>query len=228
MQRFAFVLSLAAIATFATTSAAQRRDRGENIPAGHRPPPGMCRLWIDGRAPGLQPKPTDCATAERRADENTHIIYGDNTPFPGKGEGKWKTKKNKDRDRWCDEGDRRNHPDCKGRDDEDDDDDDDKYDRDRDRSRNFDRSRYPRRLPEMETARLYQSGQRPEQVRRWVGERTFRVELIDADRNGVPERAEWLNRSGKIVQVWTDRNRDGRADRVVFYDDGKPVRVVER
>ncbi|MGI9077405.1 MAG: hypothetical protein ACR2G6_08755 [Gemmatimonadaceae bacterium] len=229
MQR-SIILSFAAIATFATAGEAQRRDRGDDVPPGHRPPPGMCRIWLDGIAPGLQPKPTDCATAEREAGENAHIIYGDRTPLPGKGKGKWKGKKDKDRDRWCDNDERRNDRACRDRDDDTDDDRSRDRDRDRDRDRNadWDRSRYPDRLPEMGTAILYRNGQRPAQVRRWLGERELTVQVIDLDNNGQPERATWRNRSGELVQIWTDRNRDGRADRVEIYDDGKRVRVFEK
>ncbi len=226
MQRSAVILSIAAIATFATTGEAQRRDRGDNIPPGHRPPSGMCRVWIDGIAPGLQPKPTDCATAERAAGENARIIYGDRTPFPGKGMDKRRGDRDKDRDHWCNDDARRNHPDCKDRDrDKDRDDDDDDTDRDRDGK--WDRSRYPKRLPEMRMAILYQRGRRLEAVRRWVGSRDLRVEVVDSDRNGTPERATWLDQRGKVVQIWIDRNRDGRVDRVEFYDGGRQVHVIE-
>jgi len=41
-----------------------RRDNGEqaglNIPNGHRPPPGSCRVWYPDRPPGHQPPPTSC------------------------------------------------------------------------------------------------------------------------------------------------------------------------
>lgn len=31
-----------------------------DIPAGHYPPPGECRVWLPGRPPGQQPPPGDC------------------------------------------------------------------------------------------------------------------------------------------------------------------------
>lgn len=31
-----------------------------NIPAGHYPPPGECRVWFPDRAPGQQPPPIKC------------------------------------------------------------------------------------------------------------------------------------------------------------------------
>lgn len=50
-------------------------DRGRRygaIPRGHMPPPGLCRVWIDGRPPGQQPAPMACSRAEavaaRRGD----------------------------------------------------------------------------------------------------------------------------------------------------------------
>ncbi|MBC7789913.1 MAG: hypothetical protein H7Z74_08195 [Anaerolineae bacterium] len=228
MNRFAVIVSLAAAAAFANPAEAQRRDRGENIPAEYRPPAGQCRIWIDGIAPGLQPKPTSCEAAERAARENTHIIYGSQVQFPssqtsGSSQAGGWTKV--DRDQWCRENSRRNHPDCRNRDRDWDDDDDD--DRDRDRNGQWDRSRYPERLPEMRSAIFYQRGQRVEEVRRWVGERNLRVEMIDSDDNGRPERVTWLNRGGKVIQVWVDRNRDGRADRIEFYKNGKRFRVLD-
>lgn len=54
---------------------AQGRDGG--IPAGHRPPPGMCRIWVDGVPAGQQPAATDCATALRTRPSNGRVIFGD-------------------------------------------------------------------------------------------------------------------------------------------------------
>ena len=64
---------------FATPLSAQRRDRdkGDDIPPAHRPPPGMCRVWVDGVPPGQQPAPTDCRTAIRNRPRNGRVIFGD-------------------------------------------------------------------------------------------------------------------------------------------------------
>lgn len=95
--------------------------RGSKVPPGHRPPPGMCRVWIDGVSPGHQPEATDCASARVQSARipNSRVIYGDDASFPGKGKGKFK---NRDRTRdgtfggiW----DRRNDSDDRWDDDED-------------------------------------------------------------------------------------------------------------
>jgi hypothetical protein len=53
------------------------RSRGySRVPPGHLPPPGLCRIWIDGVPPGRQPRPTDCATAQRYRPVNARMIYG--------------------------------------------------------------------------------------------------------------------------------------------------------
>ena len=46
------------------------------VPPGHLPPSGLCRIWIDGVPPGRQPRPTDCATAQRSRPANARVIYG--------------------------------------------------------------------------------------------------------------------------------------------------------
>jgi hypothetical protein len=62
-------------ALFAATSVAGAQLR-DNIPPGHMPSPGMCRVWIDGVPAGRQPAQTDCATARRTAPANARILYG--------------------------------------------------------------------------------------------------------------------------------------------------------
>lgn len=47
-------------------------------------------------------------------------------------------------------------------------------------------------------------------------------------RSGGPHRITWLDRSGRVVQVWQDDDRDGRADRVTIYENGRVVRVLRR
>jgi hypothetical protein len=45
------------------------------IPPGHLPPPGMCRVWIEGRPPGRQPKPRDCDRIDRSAPRGSLVLY---------------------------------------------------------------------------------------------------------------------------------------------------------
>lgn len=89
MRSSRLIVSAAAVVALAGPLAAQGRGRNTNgVPPGQRPRAGMCRVWIDGVPPGQQPAPTDCATAARNLPANARIIYGDETPFPGKGKGR--------------------------------------------------------------------------------------------------------------------------------------------
>lgn len=54
-----------------------RRPQEPEIPREHRPPQGMCRVWLDGVPPGQQPAPTDCATAVRNRPKNGRVIFGE-------------------------------------------------------------------------------------------------------------------------------------------------------
>ena len=74
MIRFALLVLLAAAAPLG----AQARDQSTtDIPPGDRPPPGMCRIWLNGVPASRQPAPTDCATAIRRRPPNARVIFGD-------------------------------------------------------------------------------------------------------------------------------------------------------
>lgn len=115
------------------SSVQEQRDRdsrraGNKIPPGHLPPAGMCRIWIDGVPPGRQPAPTDCQTAVATKPANARVIWGDQTPFPGKGKDKAKSD-----DRFDDDDDKKGKKNkMKDRRDHDrDDDDDDKVRADR-------------------------------------------------------------------------------------------------
>src|ERR687896_2501206 len=79
MFKLSGIVALFALALAAPSGAQGRdRDRGaDDIPAGHRPPPGMCRIWVDGVPPGQQPAPTDCRTAIRNRPPNGRVIFGD-------------------------------------------------------------------------------------------------------------------------------------------------------
>ncbi|HUF64586.1 MAG TPA: hypothetical protein VMM17_01290 [Gemmatimonadaceae bacterium] len=85
MMKLALTAAVGLLAIGATATDAQIRVAARDVPPGHRPPPGMCRIWIDGVPPGRQPRPTDCATARARAPRDSRIIYGDRTSFPGQG-----------------------------------------------------------------------------------------------------------------------------------------------
>jgi hypothetical protein len=79
MAKHSTLVALFALALVAPLSAQGRdRDKGpDDVPAGHRPPPGMCRVWVDGVPPGQQPAPTDCRTAIRNRPPNGRVIFGD-------------------------------------------------------------------------------------------------------------------------------------------------------
>jgi hypothetical protein len=76
------IITLAALTALGAAAplVAQGRGRGNGgIPPGHRPPAGMCRVWIDGVPPGRQPAATDCSTAVRSVPRNGRVIWGDQT-----------------------------------------------------------------------------------------------------------------------------------------------------
>jgi len=89
MRKIALTLIVAG-AAFATEASSQTVVRASNVPPGQRPPAGMCRVWIDGVSPGRQPRATDCATARANAPANSRIIYGNDTPFPGRAVGRFR------------------------------------------------------------------------------------------------------------------------------------------
>ena len=56
-----------------------------DVPPGHYPPPGECRIWYLGRPPGQQPPPTGCDRLRGRVPYDAFILYN------GKG---WDTRYN--------------------------------------------------------------------------------------------------------------------------------------
>ena len=187
---------------------AQSRDRGpDEVPPGHRPPPGMCRIWMDGVPPGQQPEPTDCATAVRERPAGARVIFGDRRGQAdderGKGKGKGKGVEPKG---FAGE----NRPARHG------DDDDDIS------------SRRPGAWPQMRSAVALARGGRTDDVQRWLGVRVASVRYDDTDRDGRPERAKWYDRAGQLMQDWADVDGDGVADTIRLYRDGKLIRVYEK
>lgn len=86
--------------------------------------------------------------------------------------------------------------------------------------------RHPATLPEMVGAILVSRGRTSGEVTRWLGERALTVRT-DATRGRV-RRAAWYDRSGQLLQTWTDRDLDGRADVVQVYRAGQLVRTIGR
>lgn len=81
-------------------------------------------------------------------------------------------------------------------------------------------------LPPMIAGILIGRGQRTSDVGRWLGGNDVTARVSNVDRNGVPARVMWYDRAGQLLQVWTDHDRDGRADRVEQFANGRRVRVI--
>jgi hypothetical protein len=46
------------------------------VPPGHLPPPGQCRIWYPGVPPGQQPPPGDCYELSRHVPPDAYLVYG--------------------------------------------------------------------------------------------------------------------------------------------------------
>ena len=90
----------------------------------------------------------------------------------------------------------------------------------------IDRGQYPSQMPAMTGASLIRVGVRTVDVQNWLGRGSLRSETVDANGDGVPEVATWYDANGAIVQVWHDNDRDGRADEVEIYQNGRRVQVI--
>ena len=206
--------TLLAIATLATLAAAspaaaqalrdRPRDSDGNIPQGHRPPPGMCRIWLDGVPPGRQPAPTDCASAVRNRPANGRVIFGDAAPRAGTGKAK-----RPDDDGRSGREDARRPP---RRDDE--------------GPPRVPDTRERGTMPRMPSTRALDAGRRFSDQEVWLGDVSVRAQWDDADGDGSPERIVWVDRRGQIVQVWIDDDDDGRADIVEKYSQGERTQVL--
>jgi hypothetical protein len=85
VARFVFAVSIAVVGSGCTAVYEVHRVhhpepvRSQEIPAGHLPPPGSCRVWYDDRPAGHQPPPTSCREAERTAarERGARVIYSE-------------------------------------------------------------------------------------------------------------------------------------------------------
>lgn len=48
-----------------------------DIPPGHMPPPGQCRIWFPGVPPGQQPPPGDCRELRYQVPPDAYLVYGE-------------------------------------------------------------------------------------------------------------------------------------------------------
>lgn len=243
-RRTMTVTMLGLVATLTTAAAAQAQGRGpQRVPPGHLPPAGMCRVWYDNVPPGRQPAPTSCRDAERSAGRNARVIYGDRRDADRRADrrddrrdDRWYDRRDDRRDdrsddRWYDRSGSR--PDARvesgrGRTGE---------VRGRvggntgtpcvDRNRDgYCDSVGGRNLPLMSRTSTLTRDQRTAVERQWLGDARMAARYTDRDRNGVPEEILWYDQRGQLLQRWQDSNRDGRADEVAFYRDGRVSNVV--
>lgn len=186
------------------------------IPAAYVPPAGMCRVWLRDVPAMQQPAPTDCRSALRTKPVDATVLYGPEPKRSAITPNDWSRpaiRPARDDDRMRTpfrSGDDAQAPEGCG---------------DGTRDARCDEMREP--LPSMRAAMLWTEGQRPADMQRWFGSQNVAARFAMPARGGTPERVQWFDTDGRLVQVWTDRNGDGRADRVeLFNRDGARVRVV--
>ncbi len=140
--------------------------------------------------------------------------FSGNTPPPGRGSN---TCLDRDGDGWCDDF-RFGPPPC--------------LDRDKDGRCDdlpaFASAPYPQVLPRMQAAVDVVQGRPSVEVAQWLGTNEFVARLPDQGRS-TPWRAIFLDaNTNQLLQVWTDRDKDGLVDRVEVFRDGQRVKLIQR
>ncbi len=87
---------------------------------------------------------------------------------------------------------------------------------------------YPQTLPPMRAVLDVAQGRPNTEVMTWLGTNEFQLRIPDQGRGGVPWRAIFLDQAGSLLQIWTDSNRDGRADRIEIFQNGQRVKMIQR
>lgn len=87
---------------------------------------------------------------------------------------------------------------------------------------------FPQVLPRMQSAVDVMQGRPSTEVAQWLGTNEFVARVPDQGR-GAPFRAIFLDaNSNQLLQVWTDRDRDGLVDRVEVFRNGQRVKLLQR
>ncbi len=200
----------------AAAVAAQSSPAQPEISPAYVPPAGMCRVWLRDVPPMQQPAPTDCRSALRTKPVDATVIYG---PEPKRSQiapSEW----SRPSLRPSREDDRLRAP-FRGADDPSG----SEACVEGSRDAKCEEPRAP--LPSMRSALLWTEGQRPADMQRWFGSQNVAARFTMPPRGGAPDRVQWFDPDGRLVQIWTDRNGDGQADRVeLFNRDGARIRVV--
>ena len=89
-----------------------------------------------------------------------------------------------------------------------------------------DPTRTRRALPEMVPVTMLEQKRRTRDQEQWLGAGDVANRYVDANQDGVPERITWLDRAGMVKQVWRDDDRNGRADAVAVYENGRLTHMV--
>ena len=199
-----------------------------SVPTAFVPPSGLCRVWLHDVPPMQQPAPTDCRSALRTKPVGATVIYGPEPKRRSFTPSDWSRPSSRpvrdddrtrtpfrsgsdvcadgNRDGICD--DAQGGESCVDA-----------------RDTRCDESAPA--LPSMRTALLWTEGQRPADMQRWFGGMNVAARFTMPSRGQAPERVQWFDMDGHVVQIWTDRNGDGRADRVeIFNHDGTRIRVI--
>jgi hypothetical protein len=200
----------------AAVSAAQSSLTQAEIPPAYAPPPGMCRVWLRDVPPVQQPAPTDCRSALRTKPVGATVIYGPESKRSSFSPTDW-TRPSLRPAREDD----RSRPHSGG------DDGAPSGDACIDGGHDARCDDAMTSMPAMRAAVLWTEGQRPAELQRWFGTANVAARFTMPSRGGAPDRVQWFDVDGRLVQIWTDRNGDGRADRVeIFNRDGARIRVV--
>jgi hypothetical protein len=87
----------------------------------------------------------------------------------------------------------------------------------------------PSTLPEMRAGADVRRGVGSATALRWLGTSEVIARVTESGRGGAPSRVVWLDaNTGALLQVWTDRDGDGLADRVELYRGGRRVKLIGR